>query len=241
MNKVVVTGGAGFIGSHIVDKLVSDGFSVLVVDNLSTGEKANVNKNATLHVVDIREYEKLQEVISGADYVFHLAAIPSVQDSINLPIETYQVNTVGTLNVLQASRNAGVKKLIYSSSCAVYGNTKVIPTSEDVTMDTTTPYAMQKYTSELLCGLYTKLYSLPTISLRYFNVYGPRQNPKGEYAGVISKFVDLKKNNRTVTITGGGTQEKGARTKLRELGDSCGERAPTNCHNFGTFFPGIYR
>jgi len=208
MRKVVVTGGAGFIGSHLVDALVERGFQVHVIDNLSGGKREHVNKNAILHELDIRKLETIKPVINGAEYVFHLAALPRVQYSIENPEETHDVNVTGTLNVLIASNGGGVKRVIYSASSSAYGNQSVMPLTEDMVAEPLSPYGLQKYIGELNCRLWTKVYGLPTVSLRYFNVYGPRFNPEGAYALVIGKFIKQKKEGKKLTITGDGGQTR---------------------------------
>ncbi|MDQ3076070.1 MAG: NAD-dependent epimerase/dehydratase family protein [bacterium] len=206
--KVVVTGGAGFIGSHIVDTLVSEGNEVHIVDNLSAGKKENINPNAILHVVDIRDAGKIVSIFKDAEYVFHQAAFPQVQYSIENPAETHEINVNGTLNVLEACRINKVKRLIFASSSAVYGDQEVLPTNEDGDIKPLSPYGAQKYIGEAYCKLYSQIYNLETVCLRYFNVYGPRQSPTGAYASVISKFIDSKKNNQPLLITGDGEQTR---------------------------------
>lgn len=206
--KAVVTGGAGFIGSHIVDALVKKGFDVHVIDNLCAGSRENVNKNATLHVVDIRDLKKIQRVINGADYVFHLAALPRVQYSIENPIETNEVNVGGMLNVLTAASRAKVKRLIYSASSSAYGDSEKLPLEETDPTNPKSPYGLHKYIGELYCRLWSAIYGLPTVSFRYFNVYGPRQSAEGAYALVIAKFMKQRAEGKPMTITGDGTQTR---------------------------------
>lgn len=204
MEKVVVTGGAGFIGSHIVDALINDGYEVHVIDNLCAGKKENVNPKATLHIVDIREKEKLMPIFKDAKYVFHEAALPRVQYSIENPIETHEINVTGLLNVLEASRQNNVKRVIFASSCAVYGDQSTLPFKEDMIPKPLSPYAVHKYIGEIYLKLYAQIYGLETVSLRYFNVYGARQSVNGSYPLVIAKFLDLKKQNKPLLITGDG-------------------------------------
>lgn len=206
--KIVVTGGAGFIGSHIVDALIDEGYEVHVVDNLSAGKKENVNPKATLHVVDIRDKEKLTPIFKGVKYVFHEAAQPRVQYSIENPIETNDVNVNGLLNVLEACRLSGVKRLIFASSSSIYGETEVLPTGEDTPINPLSPYASHKYIGEVHLKLYSKIYGLETVCLRYFNVYGPRLNPDGAYPLVIGYFMKLLSQGKPLTITGEGTQTR---------------------------------
>lgn len=206
--KAVVTGGAGFIGSHLTDALVEKGFDVHVVDDLSAGKRENVHKNATLHVATICDFDTLSSLMKDVDYVFHLAALPRVQYSIEHPRETNEVNVTGTLNVLLAAKNAGVKKVIYSASSSAYGDTDRMPLREDMPANPISPYALQKYVGELNCRLFSTIYELPTVSLRYFNVYGSRQDPTGPYALVIGRFLLLKKEGKSLSITGDGTQTR---------------------------------
>ena len=213
--KAVVTGGAGFIGSHIVDELIERGFDVAVIDNLIEGEKKHVNKKAILHDVDIRNIEAIKPVIKSAQYVFHAAALPRVQYSIENPNETNDVNVNGTLNVLIASHEGGVEKVVYSTSSAVYGDQPAstqdggkTPLAEDMPVHPLSPYGLQKYVGELQCKLWSKVYGLPTVSLRYFNVYGSRQNTEGAYALVIGKFLKQRGEGKPMTITGDGEQTR---------------------------------
>lgn len=213
--KAVVTGGAGFIGSHIVDELIERGFDVAVIDNLIGGEKKHVNKKAILHDVDIRDIEAIKPVIKSAQYLFHAAVLPRVQYSIENPNETNDVNVNGTLNVLIASHEGGVEKVVYSASSAVYGDQPTLtqdggktPLAEDMPVHPLSPYGLQKYVGELQCKLWSKVYGLPTVSLRYFNVYGPRQNTEGAYALVIGKFLKQRGEEKPMTITGDGEQTR---------------------------------
>lgn len=206
--KVIVTGGAGFIGSNLVDVLVEKGFDVHVIDNLVGGNKENVNKEAILHIVDITNLESIQPIINGADYVFHLAALPRVQDSIDKPIETNKVNVDGMLNVLVASANAKVKRLIFSASSAAYGDQETSPLHEKLVPNLKSPYALHKHVGELYCKLWSDIYGLETVSLRYFNVYGPRHSAEGAYALVIAKFMKQISEGKPMTITGDGKQTR---------------------------------
>ncbi|MDO8510229.1 MAG: NAD-dependent epimerase/dehydratase family protein [bacterium] len=206
--KVVVTGGAGFIGSNLVDELVGRGFEVHVIDNLVAGKKENVHRDATLHVKDITRLEEIEPVINGAHYVFHLAALPRVQYSIEKPIETNEVNVNGTLNVLVAADRAKVKKVIYSASSSAYGDQTVMPLKETMPAAPKSPYGLQKYIGELLCKAWSEIYNVPTVGLRYFNVYGPRQSAEGSYPLVIALFLKQKKEGKAMTITGDGSQTR---------------------------------
>ena len=208
MEKIIVTGGAGFIGAHIVDALVEKGYKVHVVDNLSAGKKENVNSKAILHIVDIREKEKLIPIFKDAKYVFHEAAFPQVQYSIENPIETNDINVNGTLNVLEASRVNNVKRVIFASSSAIYGDQETLPITEDMQINPLSPYGAHKYIGEVYMKLYAQIYGLETVSLRYFNVYGPRQSANGAYASVIPKFIEFRKKNESLIITGDGEQTR---------------------------------
>jgi len=208
MTKAIVTGGAGFIGSHITDALVERGFEVHVVDNLSAGKKENVNKRATLHVIDVTDFSALEPIFSGASYIFHLAAVPRVQYSIEHPLETNKANVEGTLCVLIAAKKAGAKRFIYSASSSAYGDQEKMPLTEDMPAAPKSPYGLHKYISELYCRLWSEIYSLPTVSLRYFNVYGPRMDPEGAYALVIGKFLKQRSKGEPMTITGDGEQTR---------------------------------
>ncbi len=206
--KVLVTGGAGFIGSNLVDALIERGFEVHVIDNLSAGKKENVNKKATLHILDITDLDAIKPLFVGVDYVFHLAAVPRVQYSIEHPAESNKNNVEGTLNVLISSVDAKVKKVIYSASSSAYGDQVVMPLIETMTPSPKSPYGLQKYIGELYCKLWTEIYNLPTVSLRYFNAYGPRYSSEGDYALVIGKFLKQKLAGEPMTITGDGKQTR---------------------------------
>lgn len=208
MAKVIVTGGAGFIGSNVVDALIEKGYEVHVIDSLIAGKKENVNAKAIFHQADIRNLNEIQPLIEGADFVFHLAALPRVQDSIDNPIETDAVNVGGTLNVLVASKNAKVKKVVFSSSAATYGDQETLPLKETMPATPKSPYGLHKFIGEEYLKLFNEVYGLPTVSLRYFNVYGPRQSAQGSYPLVIAKFIDLKKAGQSLTITGTGNQTR---------------------------------
>ncbi len=206
--KVSVVGGAGFIGSNLADALVGLGFDVHVVDNLSAGKREHVHKDAVLHVVDVRNYDDLVRALAGSSYVFHLAALPRVQYSIEHPRETHDVNVTGVLNSLLAAREANAKRFVYAASSSAYGNQETLPLHEDLPPQPISPYGLQKYEGELLCTLFSTVYGLPTVSLRYFNVYGPRLDPEGAYALVIGKFLKQRKEGSPLTVTGDGTQTR---------------------------------
>jgi UDP-glucose 4-epimerase len=206
--KILVTGGAGFIGSNLVDKLINEGHKVFVIDNLSTGKKENLNKKAIFYKADICDLNKILPLFKRIDYVFHLAANPRVVFSVENPIESHKVNVNGTLNVLYASYKNKVKRLIFASSAAVYGDIKKLPLKENMTPKPISPYGLHKLIGEYYCKLFSDLYNLETVCLRYFNVYGPRMDPNGPYALVIGKFLKLRKENKPLTIYGDGKQTR---------------------------------
>ncbi|HEY9583947.1 MAG TPA: NAD-dependent epimerase/dehydratase family protein [Candidatus Paceibacterota bacterium] len=206
--KIIVTGGAGFIGSNLTDELVRLGYEVHIIDNLSAGKKENINPKAKLHIKDITKLKEIENLFKGIDFVFHLAALPRVQFSIEHPSEANDANVTGTVNVLIASQKAGVKKVIYSASSSAYGDQKIMPLRENMMANPKSPYGLQKHIGELYCKVWSDVYGLPTVSLRYFNVYGPRNNAEGAYALVIAKFIKQKQNNEVLTITGNGKQTR---------------------------------
>ncbi len=208
MEKVIVTGGAGFIGSHIVDALVDRGYDVHVIDTLYVGKKEYVHEKATLHIVDVRDREALTPLFEGARYVFHEAGLPGVQMSIDLPLETNEVNVIGLLNVLEASRIHGVKRVIFAASSSAYGNQEVMPLTENLPVTPVSPYGVQKYVGEVYCKIWSRVYGIETVSLRYFNVYGPRQSSVGAYASVIARFIDMRAKGEPLMITGDGNQTR---------------------------------
>jgi UDP-glucose 4-epimerase len=206
--KCLVTGGAGFIGSNLVDKLIQDNHDVIVIDNLIAGKLEYVNSKSKFYQMDICNLESIKPLFKNIDYVFHLAALPRVQFSIDYPILSNNTNLNGTLHVLKASLDAGVKKVIYSSTSAVYGDTTNIPTSENEIVSPICPYGFQKYFCELYCKMFSDIYNLPTISLRYFNVYGERQPFDGDYSLVLGKFLKQHQNNKPLTIINTGEQRR---------------------------------
>ncbi|MDO8561831.1 MAG: NAD-dependent epimerase/dehydratase family protein [bacterium] len=217
MRKAVVTGGAGFIGSHLVSELVSRGFDVHVVDNYAGGKREDrINPKATYHEVDIRDYEKLAPIVKDAWYVFHEAALPRVQFSIEHPQETFSVNVDGTVSVLRAAHEGKVKRLIYAASSSAYGDQETLPLSETLPAQPKSPYGLQKYIGEMSCRLWNEVYGLSTVSLRYFNVYGPKFDPNGPYALVIGKFLLQKSKGEPLTITGDGTHTRDF-TNVRDI------------------------
>ena len=206
--KALVTGGAGFIGSNLVDELIERGYEVVIIDDLSTGKKENINPKADFHKLDVRDLEKIKPLFSGVDYVFHLAAIANIQFSLENPNESNDINLGGTLNVLTSARDAGVKKVVYSASSAAYGNQEKIPWHEDMQAELLSPYGLQKYASELYCSLFSEVYDLPTVNLRYFNVYGKRQLLEGAYAPVVGIFIRNQLKGDPLIIFGDGEQTR---------------------------------
>jgi UDP-glucose 4-epimerase len=204
----VVTGGAGFIGSHIVEGLIHAGHEVHAIDNLVAGKRENVHKDAFLHVCDVRDLGSLPPIFKGATYVFHLAALPRVQFSLDHPIESNEVNVSGTLNVLTAAKEARVKRVIYAASSSVYGDQTVFPLNEELPALPSSPYGLQKYIGERYMRLFSDAYGFSTVSLRYFNVYGSRMDPMGPYALVVGKFLQMRKEGKPLTITGDGKQTR---------------------------------
>ncbi len=206
--RAIVTGGAGFIGSNLVDYLVARGDKVAVVDNLSTGRIENLNRIAEFYQLDISDYKSTGRAFRrGADVVFHLAALPRVPFSFKEPYLTDQVNHVGTLNVLALATKYKIRRLVFSSSSSVYGNQTVMPLKEDMKIDVLSPYALQKYAAEKYCCFLSGMGDCPaTVSLRYFNVYGPRQSDNDTYATVIGIFLKNAHDGRTSVIHGDGEQ-----------------------------------
>ncbi len=214
MKRILVTGGAGFIGSHTVDFILAQGIQVVVYDNMSSGKLTYLdlfNPNLRLLQADILDYKKLASEIVTCDAVLHLAAIPSVPRSVENPIESLQVNLLGFLNVLQAIRYANTKiRLVYASSAAVYGNATHLPCDDTLPLSepALSPYALEKASDERYATLFAKLFGIESLGLRYFNVYGPRQDPSSPYSGVISKFISQYKQRETVTVFGDGKQSR---------------------------------
>ena len=206
--KIVITGGAGFIGSNIAEVLSKDN-EVIVLDNLSTGKRGNT-KDLDIKFVEgsITDLGLLQTVFKDVDYVLHQAAIPSVPRSIKDPIASNNANINGTLNVLVAARDRSVKKVIYASSSSVYGDTPKLPKREDMTPNPLSPYAVAKLTGEYYCNVFNEVYGLKTVALRYFNVYGPKQDPYSDYAAVIPKFVSKISGDEPPVIYGDGLQTR---------------------------------
>ena len=211
MMRIVITGGAGFIGSNLAEVLaLAPNNEVCVVDDLSTGRVENIPIASGIEFIkgSITDLQLMNEVLADADFVFHQAALPSVQRSIEDPAHTNEVNIRGTLNVLMAARDAGVKKVIYASSSSVYGDTPELPKREGMTPNPLSPYAVTKLVGEYYCKVFNDVYGLNTISLRYFNVYGPRQDPHSEYAAVIPRFVFRVLRGEPPVIYGDGQQTR---------------------------------
>ena len=208
--RVIVTGGAGFIGSNLVDRLIDDGHEVSVIDNLSTGKDKNMNPKAKFYRKDITQMRRDSDftMFEGVDVVFHTAAMARVQPSIEDPISFNRVNVDGTLNLLKACVDYGVKRFVFSSSSSVYGNVDTFPTSENSPLNPISPYALQKLIGEQYCKLFSDIYGLETVCLRYFNVYGKRQLLEGAYTLVMGKFAQQLLNNEPMTIRGDGEQRR---------------------------------
>lgn len=207
----LVTGGAGFIGSNIVEELLKRGQKVRVLDNFSTGKRENILPflgRIELIEGDIRNYRVVREAVEGVDLILHQAALPSVPRSIKDPITTNEVNVGGTLNLLNAAKNAGVKRIVYASSSSVYGNSETLPKKEDMIPEPISPYAVSKLAGEKYCKAFYEVYGLETVILRYFNIFGPRQDPTSQYSGVIAKFINAFLNNKPLTVYGDGEQSR---------------------------------
>ena len=212
MPKVLVTGGAGFIGSNLARKLVEDGhYSVRVIDNLSTGKRENLAhflEQIDFQLGDIRMIDFVEPQLRDVEIVFHQAALPSVERSVNDPVATNESNINGTLNLLLAARNMGVKRFVYASSSSVYGDSPTLPKHEEMPVNPLSPYALSKYAGEKYCQLFYKLYGLETICLRYFNVFGPNQDAGSHYAAVIPRFISAIFSGNPITVYGDGEQTR---------------------------------
>ncbi len=206
----LVTGGAGFIGSNIARALVKDGKKVRVLDDFSTGRQENLKGLEEAEVIEgsLLERERLQKVLKGVRYVLHQAAIPSVPRSVADPLLSNEANISGTLHLLEAARKAQVERFVYAASSSAYGDTEVLPKIESMPADPLSPYAVGKYTGELYAKVYANIYGLQTVSLRYFNIFGPRQDPASEYAAVIPKFILKMLKNEAPVIYGDGEQSR---------------------------------
>ena len=219
MRKAIVTGGAGFIGSNLVNRLIEKGIEVVVLDNFSTGKEENSNPKAKFIQCDISKSSifDLMYNMKGADVVFHLAALARVQPSIEDPIPFNEVNITGTLNILLAAHKTGIKRVVYSASSSAYGNTDILPTPEDAPTNPLSPYGLQKYVGEQYCKMFSEVYGLDTVSLRYFNVYGEQMNFGGAYKTVIAVFIEQMQKGEKLNIVNEGNQ----RRDFTYVGDVC--------------------
>ena len=217
MRKAIVTGGAGFIGSNLVNRLIEKGIEVVVLDNLSTGKEENINPKAKFIQCDISKSSifDLMYNMKGADVVFHLAALARVHPSIEDPIPFNEVNITGTLNILLAAHKTGIKRVVYSASSSAYGNTDILPTPEDAPTNPLSP--LQKYVGEQYCKMFSEVYGLDTVSLRYFNVYGEQMNFEGAYKTVIAVFIEQMQKGEKLNIVNEGNQ----RRDFTYVGDVC--------------------
>jgi nucleoside-diphosphate-sugar epimerase len=209
--RALVTGGAGFIGSHLAERLVRDGHDVRVLDNLATGRRQNILPLADeIELVegDIQSYERVHNAVNGMEIVFHQAALPSVPRSVQDPLTSNATNVIGTLNVLLAARDAGVRRVVFASSSSVYGQNPVLPKSEDLATLPISPYAVAKLAGEGYCRSFYSVYGLETVCLRYFNIFGPRQDPLSQYSAVIPSFIAALLERRAPTIFGDGEQSR---------------------------------
>jgi len=208
--NILITGGAGFIGSHLVERLLADGVSCRVLDNLSTGKRENLPRGPQLEFIhgDVRDARTVHAAVAGVDAVVHLAAVASVQASIDDPLATHATNFDGTLNLLEAARQAGVRRFVFASSAAVYGDNEELPITEPAIPRPLTPYAADKLASEYYLQFYARQHGLDTIAFRFFNIFGPRQDPSSPYSGVISIFADRLARGAPVTIFGDGLQTR---------------------------------
>lgn len=208
MSLYLVTGGAGFIGSHLAEAILTRGHRVRIVDDFSSGKQSNVQPGAEVIEGDLADDGVAARAVAGCDYVLHQAAVPSVPRSVNDPLGTHRANVDGTVQLLVAARDAGVKRLVFAGSSSTYGNSPVLPKREDMRPAPMTPYALQKYVGEQYCQLFTALYGLETVTTRYFNVFGPRQAPDSQYSGVISLFVKALMAGQAPVIHGDGRQTR---------------------------------
>ena len=211
--KYLVTGGAGFIGSNIVKELLRQGQEVRALDNFATGKRENIlpllrNPKLTLIEGDLRSFHIARAAVKGVDYILHQGALPSVPRSINDPITSNDVNVLGTLNILEAAKEFGVKRVVCASSSSIYGNSETLPKVETMPVNPMSPYALTKYAQERYCQIFHQLYGLETVSLRYFNVFGPNQDPTSQYSAVIPKFIRLIQQEREPIIYGDGLQSR---------------------------------
>lgn len=211
MSNFLVTGGAGFIGSNIVEALIERNEKVRVLDNFSTGKRENleaVRDKIELVEGDIRSYHIVRDAVDGMDFILHQAALPSVPRSVKDPVTTNEVNVNGTLNILDASREAKVKRVVYASSSSIYGDLETLPKTEEMLPKPLSPYAVAKLAGEKYCQVFTQIYGLETVALRYFNVFGPHQDPTSQYSAVIPKFINGIKMSKSPIIYGDGEQSR---------------------------------
>ncbi len=211
MSLYLITGGAGFIGSNIVEELLKRGEKVRVLDNFSTGKRDNLLpllSQIELVEGDVRSYHIVREAVEGVDFILHQAALPSVPRSVKDPLTSNEVNVVGTLNILNAAKDERVKRIVYASSSSIYGDLETLPKTEDMLPKPLSPYAVSKLAGEKYCQVFTRLYGLETVCLRYFNVFGPKQDPTSQYSAVIPKFVRAIKNGRSPMVYGDGEQSR---------------------------------
>lgn len=208
--KILITGGAGFIGSHLVEQVLAAGHSVRVLDNLSTGKRENIPTNTQVEFVegDIRNAQTVRRAVAGTDAIVHLAAVASVQASVDDPLGTHASNFDGTLHLLDAARLEGVRRFVYASSAAVYGDTEQLPVAESTVLKPLSPYAADKLAGEHYLSFYSGRYDIGAVAFRFFNIYGPRQDPSSPYSGVISIFADRLQHRAPVTIFGDGLQTR---------------------------------
>jgi UDP-glucose 4-epimerase len=208
IKKCLVTGGAGFIGSNLADRLIKEGYKVVIIDNLSTGKKENINPKADFHKADICDFSKIKKFFSGVDYVFHLAAIPRIPASIEDPVSTSKINVLGTVNVFQAARDQKVKRVIFSSSSSIYGDQEKMPFTENMSPNPLSPYGLHKLIGEQFAKMFVDLYKMKIVSLRYFNVYGPRIDFDSDYGLAVGKFIRFNMLKKPLTIFGTGLQTR---------------------------------
>ncbi len=211
--KYLVTGGAGFIGSNIVQELLKQKHEVVVLDNFATGKRENIlplmkDPNITMIEGDLRSFHIVRSAVKGVDYILHQGALPSVPRSINDPITSNDVNILGMLNILEAAKEFGVKRVVCASSSSIYGNSESLPKVESMPINPMSPYALTKYAQERYCQVFYSLYGLETVALRYFNVFGPNQDPTSQYSAVIPKFIKLIMQGKQPVIYGDGSQSR---------------------------------
>lgn len=211
MAEFLVSGGAGFIGSNLVHRLVREGRSVRILDTFATGRRENlvgIESKIDVRETDLRNAAGVRDAVAGCRFVIHFGALPSVQRSVEDPVTSNEVNVTGTLNLLVAARDAKIERFVFSSSSSVYGDTPTLPKHEDMTPQPLSPYALSKLAGEHYCRIFHRLYGLPTYALRYFNVFGPRQNPKSQYAAVIPLFITALLRGQPCTLNGDGQQTR---------------------------------